>query len=294
MVRAELDDLGSPYVLWNQRQCKETRIGFAITATTVSGSLLVGSHAHRLEDFVGVYTRLMDDQLLPEVRSQHPSSVERQHFRAVHETLTSWCEVTPARVVNRAGPMGSNSSKPYQAQLIQACGFSTPDTLITNQPELVEEFRQRHGRVIYKSMSGIRSIVQTLEQSDLDRLHQIRWCPVQFQAFVNGEDVRVHTVGKDVFATAVRTDATDYRYASRQAQTRTDLRAIELPTELAARCVHLSQTLGLAVAGIDLKITPDGEVFCFEVNPSPAFSYFEAHTGQPIARAIANYLRGEG
>jgi hypothetical protein len=29
------------------------------------------------------------------------------------------------------------------------------------------------------------------------------------------------------------------------------------------------------------------------VNPSPAFSYYEAHTGQPIAQAIARYLAGE-
>ena len=56
--------------------------------------------------------------------------------------------------------------------------------------------------------------------------------------------------------------------------------------------MRLSQGLGLAFAGIDLKITPDNRVFCFEVNPSPAFSYYEANTGQPIARAVAHYLAG--
>ena len=39
-----------------------------------------------------------------------------------------------------------------------------------------------------------------------------------------------------------------------------------------------------------LKITPDNQVYCFEVNPSPGFSYFEAHTEQPIANAVARYL----
>jgi hypothetical protein len=28
------------------------------------------------------------------------------------------------------------------------------------------------------------------------------------------------------------------------------------------------------------------------VNPSPAFSYYESHTRQPIARAVARYLCG--
>jgi hypothetical protein len=31
-------------------------------------------------------------------------------------------------------------------------------------------------------------------------------------------------------------------------------------------------------------------VICFEVNPSPGFSYYEGHTGQPISAAIARYL----
>ena len=45
---------------------------------------------------------------------------------------------------------------------------------------------------------------------------------------------------------------------------------------------------------IDLKITPEGQVYCLEVNPCPAFSYYEIHTEQPIARAVARYLAGIG
>jgi hypothetical protein len=41
-----------------------------------------------------------------------------------------------------------------------------------------------------------------------------------------------------------------------------------------------------------LKVTPDDEVYCFEVNPSPAFSYYEGNTGQPISRAVARHLAG--
>jgi glutathione synthase/RimK-type ligase-like ATP-grasp enzyme len=66
-----------------------------------------------------------------------------------------------------------------------------------------------------------------------------------------------------------------------------------LPDALAERCLRLAHALGLAVAGIDLKLAPDQQVYCFEVNPSPAFSYYEAHTGQPIAQAIARYLAAE-
>jgi hypothetical protein len=37
-------------------------------------------------------------------------------------------------------------------------------------------------------------------------------------------------------------------------------------------------------------VTPEGEWFCFEVNPSPAFLYYQQATGQPIATAVAGLL----
>jgi hypothetical protein len=121
-------------------------------------------------------------------------------------------------------------------------------------------------------------------------MQQVRWCPTQFQAFVEGTNVRVHVVGDNVFATAVSTEATDYRYAALQAGNDADLREVELSDELSEQCVKLTQALGLVFSGIDLKVTPPDEVFCFEVNPSPAFSYYESHTGQPISAAVAHCL----
>ena len=54
--------------------------------------------------------------------------------------------------------------------------------------------------------------------------------------------------------------------------------------------VALTADLGLEFADIDLKITPDGEVYCFEVNPSPAYTYFSGQTKQPIPEALARHL----
>ena len=55
----------------------------------------------------------------------------------------------------------------------------------------------------------------------------------------------------------------------------------------------LGARLGLELVGIDLLLTDAGEAYCFEINPSPAFSFFERHTDQPIARAIAMALTRE-
>ena len=291
MVAQELRNLSVPFVWFNQRLFAAADITFEISADQVLGQLALEGRSYRLEEFSGVYTRLMDDRLLPELRNEPVHSPLRRSCRALHDTLMHWCEVAPGRVVNRNGPMASNFSKPYQAQLIREQGFAVPETLITNDPELVREFHRRHQRVIYKSISGIRSIVKVLENADFERLDHIRWCPIQFQAFIEGINVRVHTVAQEVFATEICSDVTDYRYAHRQGG-QAQLRAIELASALSERCLMLSQALHLPFAGIDLKITPAGEVFCFEVNPSPAFSFFETSTGQPIARAIARYLAG--
>lgn len=290
LVRRELDTLNVRSIMFNQRRFASTELQFELRTGRVSGELTIEGQAYDLEEISGVYIRMMDAEFLPELHGEPSDSPVRHYCRWLHAALMRWAEITPARVIDRAAGTGSNRSKPYQAQLIRQHGFLIPETLITNDPELVLEFRRLHGSVIYKSMSSRSSIVQLLEERDIARLHRIRWCPTQFQQFVDGLNVRVHIVDTAVFATAIHSNATDYRSAIYQVGKPAELMAYQLPESLAERCVQLSRALGLVVAGIDLKITQDNEVFCFEVNPGPAFSYYEWHTGQPIGRAIAHYL----
>ena len=287
MVREHLDAMDAKYLVFNQRQVADCDIRFEIARGQVSGELRLGRGIHPLHAFRAIYARLMDDRAMPELEGEPPDSPARQHSRGFHDALNHWMEVSPAVVVNRFVPMGSNSSKAYQTQIIQAQGFLIPPTLVTSEPDEVLAFRSRYGRVIYKSLSSVRSIVQQLDDAALARIERIRWCPTQFQAFVAGTNVRVHVIGERVYATAVDTEATDYRYAARQAGKAAELREVKLSDELARRCIELARSIGLEFAGIDLKVTSDDEVYCFEVNPSPAFSYYENNTGQPIAQGLA-------
>ena len=291
MVRAALAELDAPTVVFNQRDFASAHFEFDLAPERISGSLSINGTRHDLSDITGVYMRLIEEQALPEFCQLAPQSPAREQCRNLHAALLQWMEITPSRIINRCRPMASNSSKPYQAQLISQVGFSIPETLITNDPALVREFYAQHRRVIYKSISGIRSIVQELTPADMARLELIRWCPTQFQAFVEGTNMRVHVIGQEVFATSIETDVTDYRYARRQGG-ETELTAAVLSDDLSQKCIRLAEALELTFAGIDLKITPSGEVFCFEVNPSPGYTYYESHTGQPIAMAVARNLCG--
>lgn len=290
LVANALDDLGEPYLVFNQRRYADARLEFCILERRLSGSLWVQGQEYSLDTFTGVYNRMIDDQALPEVRNLGLNHPDRLRCRRLHDTLLQWIEITPARVINRMAAMASNGSKPYQMQLIHQHGFAIPDTLITNDPELARQFYRQYGKIIYKSASGVRSIVAPLKPEDFTRLKLIRWCPTLFQEQLIGDNVRVHVIGEQVFATRIQTGAVDYRYAGRQGSS-ADLETVELDPQLARRCVKMVRSLGLAFAGIDLMLT-DEDIYCFEVNPNPGFSYFENITSQPIARAVAEYLAG--
>ncbi len=289
MVCEQLDALGLAYEVLHQRRFAETAIEIEVAAGEVRGRLTIGRRTLPCAEITGAYARLMDWRVLPEVADAAPREQAEQQCRHWHDALTGWLEIAPMRVINRAAAMSSNQSKPFQAQLIQRAGLRTPETLITNDPEEVHAFRALHGRVIYKSTSGVRSIVRMLDDDALDRLHLVRWCPVQFQSFIAGTNVRVHVVSGRLFATRIETDSVDYRYAHRSGG-HARLEPCELDADIAEKCLALVATTGLELAGIDLLLAEDGETYCFEVNPSPAFSFFENATGQPIARAIAQAL----
>lgn len=291
LVTTKLEELGYPYQIWNQRRVENCQLDYAIEGGTVVGAMTIDGIQTNLEDITGVYVRMIDDDQLPEIKNLPPTAPERKHSRAMHEALLLWLDVTSARVANRPAANASNGSKPWQTRLIEKAGVKTPATLVTNHPASVRSFHDRYKSIIYKSASGFRSIVRPLERPDDLRLADIRWCPVQFQHRIPGRDVRVHVVGDEVFATLIVSEATDYRYAAREGL-EADITTFDLSPDLRESCCKLSRELDLPFAGIDLRISDDGSAWCFEVNPCPGFSYYESHTGQPIAEALCRYLRG--
>jgi RimK-like ATP-grasp domain len=242
-----------------------------------------------LDELTGVYVRFLG----PEGRLPPPSidsDVVPAMYAEYDAGLMSLLEDLQCAVVNRLGGGTSNNSKPYQALLVRECGLATPPTLITNDPEAARRFyEQCQGEVIYKSASGIRSIVRRLQPEQLSRLSLLRHGPAQFQSFIPGENVRVHTVGDKWFATRIRSGAVDYRYAGREGHA-VEMEPTTLPPAIADSCLRLAQKLDLLLSGIDLKETANGEYYCFEVNPCPGFLYYEKYGGQPISTALADLL----
>lgn len=287
-VRAVIQALtrrSAPCAIVDQRRILTGSWDTWLSDEGANGRIMMDGRTVDLEDIGGVYTRNTSWAELPEIRAD-PGLLE--HALLVHEAMEAWLEITEARVINRTSANDTNNSKPYQSLIIKDT-FDVPATLVTNDPEAVESFRDEFGRIIYKSVSGERSIVTEFNESDRHRLKLLASCPVQFQELVRGIEVRVHVVGAQTYATSVVSDAIDYRYND---SGRVDMKAVDLPEDISNRCIALTARLGLELAGIDLCFTHDGRVVCYEVNPSPAYIVYEEVTDQPIADAIARHLCG--
>jgi hypothetical protein len=284
-----------PYVIFNQRHAAHYDLQLTCGGAGIDGSLWLGSTLQPLTAVTGIYSRMMEVTALPEHCPRGRAAPEAEPLekaRAVCGLFDEVLDVLPAIVVNRPAAMGSNLSKPAQAQAIVRAGLLTPPTLVTNVPEAARAFHAAHGRIIYKSISAVRSIVREWLPDSGPDLAAVSALPTQFQAFVPGVNIRVHVVGEQVFATEIESSAIDYRYVA-DSDVAVGMHPVELAADTAAACIALTRTLGLEMSGIDLKRTPDGECYCFEVNPSPAYSFFEELGGQPIAAALVALLAGK-
>ncbi|MGA3092428.1 MAG: hypothetical protein ABSD75_27805 [Terriglobales bacterium] len=284
-VRDALQRAGRRVTLLDQQTVADTEVQLVV-GPTVEGRVRVKEETFDLAAVNAAYLRPYDAREFPEVARAGQDSELWQHALALQDILLSWADLTPALVLNRPSHMAVNGSKPYQASWIESHGFRIPDTLITTDPDAALEFWRQHDRVIYKSVSGIRSIVSRLTARHLQRFDNIASCPTQFQQYVPGTEYRVHVVGEEIFACTVVSEADDYRYSTEPV----DMQACDLPDEVAARSRTLAAAMNLFLAGLDLRCTPEGEWYCFEVNPSPAFTCFEQRTRQPIAEAVARLL----
>jgi len=276
-----------PHSYLDQRAILDTELTLN-GGETIGGTLRVAGEELRLEEVKAVYPRPYDWNLIKPVADAGPQSPAFQHANAIQQALSIWLDLTPALVLNRPKEMALNYSKPYQAARIEASGFAIPETLLTTDPAAVRDFRQVHGAVIYKSVSAMRSIVSQLRPEDEERLDGVSWCPTQFQQRIVGPEVRAHVIGDEVFACEIVTKADDYRYASLSGDS-LEIRPFDLPPDCAAKCRAVVREMQFVIAGVDLR-WENGTWYCFEVNPSPGFMYYQKHSGQPIDEAIARLL----
>jgi glutathione synthase/RimK-type ligase-like ATP-grasp enzyme len=180
-----------------------------ITRTTVrltshssdSYCLTCGDASYTLSDMSAAFLRPYDHRDYDDYVRPIDDGPVIGSAELVHHLIGAWADDTTALVVNRPSAEATNHSKLYQATQIHASGFAVPESLVTNAPDRVREFHARCGRVIYKSMSSVRSVVRELDLGLLDTIEHMG--PVMFQKRIMGTNIRVHVVGEEAIACAI-------------------------------------------------------------------------------------------
>ena len=188
-------------------------------------------------------------------------------------------------IVNPADTLLLHFAKPYQLERLRLAGIPVPKTLVTSNAETLREFSRKR-KVVYKPVAG-GALCRLLTEEDMqpDRLEALATAPVQFQEYIDGQDLRVFVLGGKVIAAfVVEGEGIDYReHASR-------LEICDVTPEIASMCIKACDTLGLIFSGVDLKRCPDGSAVCLECNPSPMFEGFDRAAPVPIVVQLASYL----
>lgn len=185
-------------------------------------------------------------------------------------------EVYP-NVLNRPKDGMSNFSKPYQIDCLDLNRIRRVEGGVIAGGCMRLDFGTKN--MIYKSISGVRSIVRKVTKRD-----RHRWIkePVLFQRLLKGDPIRVHVIKNHVEACRCLADRIDYRYANY-----IKMEQVRLPAWLKRECIEITEQLGLVFAGIDL-IKSQNKYYILEVNPAPGYAYFDLSMG--ISRAINAYL----
>ncbi len=248
-----------------------------------------------LDDYRSVWWR--------RVRTPRPAddvtNTAERAFAVREATDAMWGALHAARIpiYNDPAAEAVASYKPYQLSRARAAGLAVPETVVTNDPAEVLRFRERcDGEVIFKSLSATTlrlTETRPLDDAALEHLPRLAHAPAIFQEYVPyGREYRVSYVAGRLFAAEIAITREAARY-----DWRIDCDYETLPSTLdgdtAAKLTALMDDLGLASGAIDLRETPDGQVYFLEVNPSGQFLFLDVFAGMNVADAFCDMLLRE-
>ncbi|MFB7598136.1 ATP-grasp ribosomal peptide maturase [Streptomyces sp. NPDC056160] len=274
--------------------------GAALSGEYVHGSF----HGHlscagRLVGLSGLRSVWVRRPGVPAARAPQPSAwLTEEAAQALYGMLRG----SGARWMNHPDAARRARVKPWQLRLAQRCGLPVPATLITTFPQAARDFAARFPDLVVKPVSGAhpqeppRAVPTSRVAPDAD-FAAVAYGPTLLQRRVaKRADIRLTAVGETLLAARKATpadadpDEVDVRFAS----ARTPWRPVEVPARTAAAVRRYLQEAELAYGAFDFAEDADGVWWFLECNQSGQFGFVEVETGQPIARAIAEWLARPG
>jgi glutathione synthase/RimK-type ligase-like ATP-grasp enzyme len=215
-------------------------------------------------------------------------------------------ECAPWRWVQSPAAVVMASNKLKQLAVAQQLGFPIPRTLVSSDAERAVAFLdQCDNGAIIKELSiqyavdiqgaSYLSWTRPITKDELLEVGIPLGIPACIQENVPKHiEIRATVVGDQVFPVAIDSQSSpetrhDFRRGSLTDKA-DHYSPMELPPEIAGRCVGLLQHFGLDYGAIDLILTPDGRYVFLELNTNGAWVWAEKLTGLPITEALADLI----
>jgi hypothetical protein len=240
--------------------------------------------------------------LPPAVRDPEHRRFGEQQWRAA---LSGAWSAVPIFWVNDPVREAVALRKVFQLAVAREVGLAIPRTLVTNDPRRSRAFVRSCGRG-ERGWNAITKVVQPgpeaaretrrISDADYAALIALRHILFFIQEYVDGVDLRVTIVGREIFAAELDARKTSFPDDGRMDWSHGGslLRRARLPAPVRRGLLALMDRLGLEFGAIDLRRTDAGEHVFLEVNPAGQWLFVEAATGLPITDAVAELLARGG
>ncbi|WP_315823842.1 MvdC/MvdD family ATP grasp protein [Paraflavitalea speifideaquila] len=257
---------------------------------------------HELEDVTAVWYRRgynLGKGLQTVVEAPYlPATIEE-----VKRTLLGMVEGLNAFHLGRNSVYRRLDSKEEQLKVAVRNGLLVPPTCISNDPQQVSRFIDKHERVVSKMQSsfaiyreGEEEVVftNTVNAAHLEQLDALRYCPMVFQQQLEKKlELRVTIVGQAIFAFSIDSQQTrdakvDWRKEG--AGMVNDWQPYLLPDYMQSRLLAFMDSYGLNYGAIDLILTPEEEYYFLEINAAGEYFWLDKLCHHAISRQIAAVL----
>jgi hypothetical protein len=262
-----------------------TQIQLSWIPETMAGTItFADGYKLRLQDIQSIFWRqIAGVQISPSLEPEQ----QRLAYEDSMSLLRSILQGSAEKCFNSWEAYQFHKEKPLQLSIVKKLGIRIPPTLISNDPEQITNFANTQQTVIFKPVyGGAHTQRVTPQHLAPERLKKVlSLSPATFQAYIPGTNIRTYVIGEAIFSAEIHSPDLDFR-----TDENASLVPLKVPDEIAQQCLSIAKALKLQWTAIDWRLSPSGEYFFLEANPSPMFLYFEQQTGYPIAETLLNLL----
>lgn len=261
--------------------------------TQIGGSLDIANVSAVYVDYNNLFTPF-DSTFRSQAESDFYSTFfQFREFRGLFEGVLRSISYHGGKVVPPLHLASLHDRKSWQLRRLRYTDVPTPPTVFTTDPDAAEAFCREHGDVIYKPITN-GGLPTKISHRDLteEKMEVLSTAPVQFQAYVPGEDIRVYVLEGEVVG-AVRYDSRAYSYKidiHEDDGEQLEYSRANISKELSTDAVRAAEAVGLSFAAVDVRRPRDEPHRVLEVNDTPRFAVAERHLERSVAAKLAEYL----